>query len=608
MDPVSRQKDDSGGACGPERPMQILHIGNIANNAFVNARLLNESGYDCDVICYDYYHIQGCPEWDEAEFTGGLANQDYPEWWRKRLHGYRRPEWFAQGTLAHCVNYLAARRQGLRLRARLLRLQLWFDRFSISVRQSQWYAASPLSPVFNRLGRITRTNLLTPIINGTGKALVGIFSLAPRVSRLLLDLASYEPKQLLLSPQSCGPHAQPPRPFLQRHRVDWRPAGIPLGMAAYCAFILSVVLPLSAIRAACKAKDAKGAKERPNRAQQIREATLALAARMNSPLGPEDLESFLPYAMAMDGLLQHYDLIIAYATCPFIPMVCGKRPYVAYEHGTIRDIPFEDTPLGRMTALAYSQADCIYMTNADSQPQAHALLPDPSRIVMGLHGFDQRNIKKRLDKISANGAPPDGRFGKGREVTVFFAPARQHWKHGFTSWLKGNDQIIRAARILMDKHPKSFHLVLAHWGKEIELSKELILDLGLGEHCSWTPPLQKTELWHAFNSVDCVLDQFVAPCIGGVTAEALAVGHCPVITHLDDEAMASFYGRTIPLFNCSGPEEIAQAMEWVITDKERCARTVRECTEWMRECHSSQRLLHTLEHAFTTARQHAGAE
>ena len=36
------------------RAPRVLHIGNIANNAYNNAKLLNDAGLDCDVICYDY--------------------------------------------------------------------------------------------------------------------------------------------------------------------------------------------------------------------------------------------------------------------------------------------------------------------------------------------------------------------------------------------------------------------------------------------------------------------------------------------------------------------------------------------------------------------------
>ena len=43
------------------RSPSLLHIGNVANNAYLNAKLLNRAGLDCDVLCYDYYHIMGCP-------------------------------------------------------------------------------------------------------------------------------------------------------------------------------------------------------------------------------------------------------------------------------------------------------------------------------------------------------------------------------------------------------------------------------------------------------------------------------------------------------------------------------------------------------------------
>ena len=51
------------------RSPRVLHIGNIANNAYNNAKLLNKVGLECDVICYGYYHIMGCPEWEDADFT-----------------------------------------------------------------------------------------------------------------------------------------------------------------------------------------------------------------------------------------------------------------------------------------------------------------------------------------------------------------------------------------------------------------------------------------------------------------------------------------------------------------------------------------------------------
>src|SRR5205085_10791371 len=94
------------------RRPRVLHIGNIANNAFLNAKILNQAGYDCDVMCADYYHIMGCPEWEEEDFIGTIPDQFSPDWSTVDLQGYQRPRWFAQGPQPLCLDYLLAKRSG----------------------------------------------------------------------------------------------------------------------------------------------------------------------------------------------------------------------------------------------------------------------------------------------------------------------------------------------------------------------------------------------------------------------------------------------------------------------------------------------------------------
>ena len=94
------------------RAPRILHVGNIANNAYNNARLLNEAGLDCDVICYDYYHVMACPEWEDSEVSGHYGDQFRPKWSDAGFGDFRRPPWFAQGPLKICVDYLISKREG----------------------------------------------------------------------------------------------------------------------------------------------------------------------------------------------------------------------------------------------------------------------------------------------------------------------------------------------------------------------------------------------------------------------------------------------------------------------------------------------------------------
>ena len=58
-----------------KKHLRILHIGNIANNAYLNAKILNEAGFECDVLCASYYHSMGNPEWEDADFEGVIKDQ-----------------------------------------------------------------------------------------------------------------------------------------------------------------------------------------------------------------------------------------------------------------------------------------------------------------------------------------------------------------------------------------------------------------------------------------------------------------------------------------------------------------------------------------------------
>src|SRR5260370_41290034 len=61
------------------RKFRVLHVGNIANNAFLNAKFLRGAGAEAEVLCYDYYHVMGTPEWEEVDLRRpyGYAYRPY---------------------------------------------------------------------------------------------------------------------------------------------------------------------------------------------------------------------------------------------------------------------------------------------------------------------------------------------------------------------------------------------------------------------------------------------------------------------------------------------------------------------------------------------------
>lgn len=81
------------------RPLRVLHIGNIANNAYNNALIQRQRGIDAYVLSFDYYHIMATPEWEDADFSGDIGDDFFPDWWAVDLKGFERPRWFIAAPL-----------------------------------------------------------------------------------------------------------------------------------------------------------------------------------------------------------------------------------------------------------------------------------------------------------------------------------------------------------------------------------------------------------------------------------------------------------------------------------------------------------------------------
>lgn len=91
------------------RQPRVLHLGNVANYAYVTAKLMRQAGVSCDVADPDFYHIMASPEWYEADWEGGYGDEFLPRWSQLDLKDYQRPRWFAQGPAELVFRYLATR-------------------------------------------------------------------------------------------------------------------------------------------------------------------------------------------------------------------------------------------------------------------------------------------------------------------------------------------------------------------------------------------------------------------------------------------------------------------------------------------------------------------
>jgi hypothetical protein len=71
--------------------MRILHSGNVANNAYNNAKLLRRAGVEADALC-DERHIFSQPEWEDAPLAGSFAEVEQLEGIAAAA-GWHRPDW-----------------------------------------------------------------------------------------------------------------------------------------------------------------------------------------------------------------------------------------------------------------------------------------------------------------------------------------------------------------------------------------------------------------------------------------------------------------------------------------------------------------------------------
>jgi glycosyltransferase involved in cell wall biosynthesis len=332
---------------------------------------------------------------------------------------------------------------------------------------------------------------------------------------------------------------------------------------------------------------------RPARPDETREARLvhpadeALAAlwterfTARAPLLQEDYATYLEKLSRWRALLAEYDVVQAYAAAPIIPLLCDV-PFTAYEHGTLRDTPFEESALGRTTALGYREAAAVFVTNSDVLPTAERLGIPPERIVCLPHAVDSDRLLA-FGRQHAQLAPP------AEGPVSFLSPTRQDWRDADPSWTKGNDRAIRALALVRDEG-LDCRLMLGEWGRDLEASKRLVAELDLEHMVEWVPPLRKTMLWKAYLQCHAVLDQFVLPAIGGVAFEAMALGR-RVVTSLDLPTAERFFGETPPLLACSKPEEIAAAMAAVIEDPHDRTGLGERARDWFVRRHSADRIV-----------------
>lgn len=415
--------------------MKVVHVGNIANIAYLNTKFLRRLGIAADLYYYDFDICLAQPEWEDAEIEGEFDVRD-PSW-RKRviIKEYQQPAW------AHAIN----------------------------METQQWRIRIPWAN--------------------------------PHGGRFAASLAKWQRRMNRLFPA------------WQQYR---------------------------AVR------------------DRLRPLNIDITFR-------ESLLHFDIYRF--HKIAKNYDLIQAYGLEP-ISCLVEEKPYIAYEFGTMREIPFENSPRGRLLAAAYQQADRVIITNPD-------VLPMAKRLGLENYVFIPHPVDEEKFCPGASSVRQQMEQELGNDLVVLFAPARHDWE------VKGTPKMIRAVSRLIKEHssPKIV-LILAKWGQELEKSKSLIAAEDITPHVVWLPVLPKKKMVEYYRAADVVLDQFHIGTFGLITAEAMACGK-PVITHFDPQIHQWCFVQMPPIVRAYTTEEIFEQLRVFVKDPQKRKQVGESSREWI---------------------------
>ena len=579
------------------RPLRVLHIGNIANNAYNNAKIQRRYGIQADVICADYYHIMGTPEWEDAEITGQL-DAFLPDWWAVSLGDWRRPDWFIQGPAPLCIEYLRRRQLDSRVSARRTRAALIASYWSLLAKQSgRPRVGTPFHGIYKntsrKLGNFSGSDLT--LVDLEISLMSGLRSFFKKTKPLILLLLTMTRKGLAISKNVLYK-------LLRELKLSFGKIRRTFGRLRSFLPMMHMALPthrpllltmtrkgLAIWKIVSRRLSTKKAKIEMFSEDIILTRTAEFKKTYFEALPdiPEEVRAQdVAYAAALSGkwgdVLDYYDVVQGYALEGLIPLFNGCKVFAAYEHGTLRLIPFEDTMRGRLCRLTYNKAAKVFITNTDVMPSVERLRILADRVVRLPHAFDDEkliNFRARNKRLRPPSPGPP----------VFFSPTRHHWRSGDDSWLKGNNIFLQAAGNLA-KAGRDFRLILIEWGHDLALTKTLIAELGYADRVTWLPQLSKRQLWAAYCQAHAVIDQFAIPAIGGVAFETLALGR-RLITRIDGAALRVFFGESPPVLNCATIAEVTERMLEVAEDLEDRAGIGDKGCLWIKKYHSASRIV-----------------
>ena len=497
-----------------KRKPRVLHIGNIANNAYNNAKILNQAGLDCDVLCYDYYHMMACPEWEDAIIERDYGSHFHPKWFSAGIKDFKRPAWFVQGPLRLCLKYLITR-NGIK------------NKF--------------LELIISYVNQTKHLPFLIGFLGYFNYKLV--YKLVIEIYHLIKRIISAIEVNLL-------------PPIISK--------------------FIYLILNANFLNIFKKSN----ANLYYDEVKIFKDLNRELSIEFKKENFPKIKKYYYFNFLLINKFTQlfsHYDFILAYSTDPIIPLIC-KKPYFSFEHGTLRDIPYEKNDRAKLTSLAYRKSIHTFVTNFDCKESANYLTKGRYTIIN--HPFDEDNKKVshfNVDKTRKNLLTLlDSDF-------LFFHPTRHDWlkKNGKGYADKANDKFLRVF-VKLRKQGLRIGLITCDWGENVIESKKILSNFE--KNVYWEKPFNILKFKLMCNISDVAVDQFKLGSFGGVVFKALATG-TPVLTYLEKKQIYKQFKIIPPVINCKSEKEIEHEIKKIFKNVSLLKDLGSKSEKWIKKYH-----------------------
>ena len=260
----------------------------------------------------------------------------------------------------------------------------------------------------------------------------------------------------------------------------------------------------------------------------------------------DDRKLWFPYSRTLRWssllfMLRKYDLIIGHA--PFAKIAnpyraLYRKPYIIFDAGWIRYLPLNKKGYAR-ARKGYREAARILYTNVDTESML---------IEQGYSKLAYTPFAIDTDKYSpSQSQTPD--------TPTFFHPSRHDWPE------KGNDRLLRGFAKYVQRNRKA-KLVTVEWYQSIEdlqMSKQLVSELGIQENVRWVPVMPKSRLIEYYQKSTAIFDQFLFGAFGTTAPEALSCGK-PVVGYVESKYWQKYHTEPPPVLNASSEDDIYNAM------------------------------------------------